>query len=1071
MATHKIGFLKFNTSDDGIAFRIGDGKIHRIGFGKKRGQDAEETYDDAYMDDQAYVDDAYPADDDAAVTGGYTGRFASRGRSASRYDDYGDDYGGYDEDGYPDDRYADDDYAEDDYAEDGYSDDGYYDDDYAEGDYDDRYSDEDAGGYDDDPGYGSENPLMRYIDENDWVTYALLVLLPPLGIYLLWRRRRFETPIRWIVSAASGVWFVILLILLISAILAGGGDAKTNPPITMNPPATAQPSVGPSAEATAGSLLEDALSSGVSPLGNASSSAAPSGSAQPGATDGLTPVQTMDALSPDASATPIAGYSGGTGTTATGTVMTTATGLYYHNNPNCTYIEAGAAVSTLTQEAAIQQGKTACPSCYPGQEKYYATANGTWYHVDPNCSDMKDAVEITKEAAEKEGKTACPVCILKTVNSVKKGEMRFVTSSSTDKSGKSVYVTDNGKYYHTNATCSSMKDAKSVGLLKAILDGKTACPTCASSAETSVWFTRNGDRYHNKSDCDGMKNAVQGTLAEALILGKDRCAKCWGASTVGFNGATGGSGGSGSSGGTVYVYATENGQYYHTNSTCSGMQNATRVPLTTMIEMGRKACPTCATGANAVVYATPDGKYYHSYATCSGMKNAVAGTKAQAMALGKQECPDCWKNGDEAGSGDGKVYVYATKNGQYYHTNATCSGMTGATRGELSAAVKAGKTACPTCASAANRMVYSTSGGQYYHTNASCSGMHNAQQRTLQDALILGQSACPVCIGSTSGANSANNSTNSSAGNGTVTNVQSHQMNVSAVTSSDGPALSSSGTYKAGTSGVKVYATAEGSYYHRYKEHAGSGARQVSLETALNYGKKACPTCLSAARTTVYAVAGGRYYHRSKTCAGAGAKSGSLSSALAYGLDACPICVTRTQEVSNSKTYKSGASGLKVYATVSGSYYHTRKSCAGESAQQVTLETAMNYGKKPCPNCASAAKKTVYATSSDKYYHASRTHAGSGASSGTWAAALALGKKACPVCITGSEAYEESDVKYSASGDTQVYVDPDSTQFYYHKNARCSDAGFSGGTSVDLDFAVRWDFKACPYCNPPTSVK
>ena len=249
MATHKIGFLKFNTSDDGIAFRIGDGKIHRIGFGKKRGQDAEETYDDAYMDDQAYVDDAYPADDDAAVTGGYTGRFASRGRSASRYDDYGDDYGGYDEDGYPDDRYADDDYAEDDYAEDGYSDDGYYDDDYAEGDYDDRYSDEDAGGYDDDPGYGSENPLMRYIDENDWVTYALLVLLPPLGIYLLWRRRRFETPIRWIVSAASGVWFVILLILLISAILAGGGDAKTNPPITMNPPATAQPSVGPSAAA------------------------------------------------------------------------------------------------------------------------------------------------------------------------------------------------------------------------------------------------------------------------------------------------------------------------------------------------------------------------------------------------------------------------------------------------------------------------------------------------------------------------------------------------------------------------------------------------------------------------------------------------------------------------------------------------------------------------------------------------------------------------------------------------------------------------------------------------------
>ena len=57
--------------------------------------------------------------------------------------------------------------------------------------------------------------LMRYVDENDWVTYVLLVLLPPLGIYLLWRRRRFELPIRWGVSAASAIWFVILLILLV----------------------------------------------------------------------------------------------------------------------------------------------------------------------------------------------------------------------------------------------------------------------------------------------------------------------------------------------------------------------------------------------------------------------------------------------------------------------------------------------------------------------------------------------------------------------------------------------------------------------------------------------------------------------------------------------------------------------------------------------------------------------------------------------------------------------------------------------------------------------------------------
>ena len=221
----------------------------------------------------------------------------------------------------------------------------------------------------------------------------------------------------------------------------------------------------------------------------------------------------------------------------------------------------------------------------------------------------------------------------------------------------------------------------------------------------------------------------------------------------------------------------------------------------------------------------------------------------------------------------------------------------------------------------------------------------------------------------------------------------------------------------------------------------------------------------------VYAVKGGRYYHTSKTCAGSGAVSGKLSEALAYGLDACPVCVTRTKAATSTNTYKSGASGVKVFASVSGKYYHTSESCAGSGAVRVTLETAMNYGKTACPSCASAANKTVYATKSDKYYHTSRTHAGSGASSGHWATALAMGKKACPVCISGSESYEESDIHYSAEGDTRVYIDTDSTIFYYHKNSRCSDAGVSHGTGVTLEFVTNWGFKACPYCNPPTSVK
>ena len=52
-----------------------------------------------------------------------------------------------------------------------------------------------------------------------------------------------------------------------------------------------------------------------------------------------------------------------------------------------------------------------------------------------------------------------------------------------------------------------------------------------------------------------------------------------------------------------------------------------------------------------------------------------------------------------------------------------------------------------------------------------------------------------------------------------------------------------------------------------------------------------------------------------------------------------------------------------------------------------------------------------------------------------------------------------------------MYVDLDSDLLYYHKNARCSDAGLSGGTKVTLEFVLQMKYRACPFCAPPTSVE
>jgi len=51
-----------------------------------------------------------------------------------------------------------------------------------------------------------------------------LFLLPPLGIFLLWRRNRFEPSIRFAISAASAVWFVILILLLATLMRSNSPD-------------------------------------------------------------------------------------------------------------------------------------------------------------------------------------------------------------------------------------------------------------------------------------------------------------------------------------------------------------------------------------------------------------------------------------------------------------------------------------------------------------------------------------------------------------------------------------------------------------------------------------------------------------------------------------------------------------------------------------------------------------------------------------------------------------------------------------------------------------------------------
>lgn len=1055
MAVRELGKLKIGFRNGGFEFGWGDKALHRLKL-RKGTDNVENTYDDYQESGEG-------------VNSSYTGRFAAAPQDNS--DTYDEDYA---DDRYDDDSQADDQYAEDDrYADDQYDnqyDDQYADDQYDDGQYDDgQYDDEqyddqydddqyddgqyDDGQYDDDQyddgdgrfgdvedDYERAYPdnfwgrALRFMDETDWLTYLLLVLLPPVGIWLLWRRQKFELNTRYIASGAAGLWFVLIVIWLCLKIFSAGSDIPTQNLSLPTPTPTVQATIA--ADVTQ------------SPTDAPQSSASAAATVQP-------------------SATPIGGESASK--TTSDLIWLSATGMYYHTNKECSLIESTEVVSQTTVETAISRGKYECPECY-NLEQFYATAGGKWYHKDKTCQDMTNPKIYSKEAAEATGHTACPYCNGGTAEATAaptSTSVRFITANTVDQSGITVWANPDGKYYHVTKTCSNMKNAQNVSLAVALYAGKTACPTCCAASGTIVYCHEDGTYYHKASTCSEskMKNGKAVTLAEALVLGKKACPYCLPSS----GNSSSSNKDSSTSDNEYYVYANPGGKYYHTRSTCGKMTSAEKVTLKSMLEEGREPCPDCASGASMTVYAQAGGKYYHSYATCSGMKNAQQGTLAAALAYGLQRCPKCWgenSSGNNSSSSDtsggdtnqtenltpfnataDNVMVWARADGTYYHTKKNCGSLTDPSYVSLRVAVDAGKQPCPTCATAATQMVYSTEDGKNYHTIANCRGMKNADRRTLAEALMLGQTACSTCI-----------------------NLKVDDQEGDPTPYDDDGTLVKVGNLVVGTSGINVYAAPSDDHFHLNQScsNATASLSHVALETALNYGKTACSRCASAAGTRVYAVANGKYYHTSSTCAGSGAAQGTLAVAVAMGYKPCPSCV-----LSSGVEQVEGVSGIMVYASADDSHYHLTRSHAGEAAQYVTLETALKYGKTGCSECAAIGNVVVYGVANSPYYHISASCAGSGAISGSFAQALATGLKPCPYCIGGQSQTSptpQPGTEYNAPGDTTVYIDLSYATNYYHKSSSCSGSGVTDGAGVSLAFAIEQGFSRCPYCNPASGV-
>ncbi|MGI6174263.1 MAG: hypothetical protein ACOYI8_10260 [Christensenellales bacterium] len=804
MGKIKLGGLKLQWSKEGIAYKFGGGAVKRFYFSRQHEEEPQDEFDAIEYEDGVY-------------------------------DEYGyDEYGGYEYGGY----------------DDGYDDSDEY--------YDDADAEEDGGG-----GYS-----IFY--QNEWLVWLLLVVLPPLGIYLLWKQRMLEPKKRLISSGVASVWCIVLLVLLFT--LPGGRKDPTAPNVTITQPATsAKPVVAPEdAEGdltiSLGDTEDDGFADADDGFGDAQDASAPADAAEGPLDPSVTYVYSANTgayyhSNPDCEAAegdlsridltiarstrnqspcPTCYGESSVGTT----YYVVDGGKYYHINQTCSDMKNARAT---TKAAAIKAGFTVCPKCIG---IYYMTQNGKYYHKTSTCSGMRNAVNTTAEKAKAAGKTPCPVCAGK------------VASDTAGSAASGYYSTPTGKYYHANKNCSGMKNATKITAAVAKQRKQTACPICigkkasASSSEKSYYATTGGEYYHTKSNCSGMKNATKISLETAKKYKKKPCPKC----------VSQGSSSSSSVPETslTYYYATASGKYYHKTSTCSGMKGAKKITLATALKNGKTKCPRCLSGtSNTAVFATTGGRYYHSKSTCSGMKNPIAVTLAKAKAAGKTACPVCYgSKTSKAKTVPSTAKLYATANGRYYHTKSTCSGMKNAKRITLATAQKYGKTACPVCASgvvAASQTTttskvycYATKSGKYYHKKSTCSGMTNASKIPLATAKKAGKVACPVCVTGTAVATTA------------------------------------------ADKGTTCYIFPGNGFFHAKSSCSGlTDGKKTTVNAAKRKGYTVCPVCAGNKLSTyVWVEALGLKYHASKTCREITSTPTkvSLATALERAYKRCPVC-------------------------------------------------------------------------------------------------------------------------------------------------------------------------------------
>lgn len=419
---------------------------------------------------------------------------------------------------------------------------------------------------------------------------------------------------------------------------------------------------------------------------------------------------------------------------------------YFHADPECDVLNATNAGDRLgvTLYLARLAGKNQCPSC-SGSVVLYAPGDRV-YHLAQECLELNGLTEnpayelFSLEAALDMGIPGCEACL--TDMYLCSHEDSFFHESlfiCPELEGKTLYIDSySGTQFNELQRCPVCLPVA----------GGTPTPMPMPTAETpQVYYSEDGAFYHLDPKCSGEKRLYAGSIAEALNLNKAPCPDCVSAplptptpmpSATAFTmaEATPIPVSTEAPASSYMYFATENGQYYHLNARCSGMENAHEVTREEAEARGQAACPTCAEQHFSMpVYACDEESVYHFDSDCP----LAAGYRLNptyeeiAVAVGQIACYGCMR-----------CYLEETDGRPVYHVQPGCGLASEVSQVLLVDAVDAGVQPCDAC------VFWIAQEDSWFHADSDCSAARSAVlyiPAACPYALSQGRSECPLCVG------------------------------------------------------------------------------------------------------------------------------------------------------------------------------------------------------------------------------------------------------------------------------------------------------------------------------------